>query len=126
MSDLSISMLGLELRQGTYSMLVIDGDDAYPVATIYANCERRNFGFQSGAGPGDILGPGPLSFTLDLIGLKIPFTARVTIRDNEDGFPADPTYETTDYDYGPGSTTQSLSLASDQQYLDTVQIIRRF
>lgn len=61
---------------------------------------------------------GPTTFTVDLLGLKIPFTLEVDI---DDGGVA----RTDSYDMGPSVTSQSITLSATETITD-MRAKRRF
>lgn len=67
---------------------------------------------------------GPRTFTLDLLGPKIPCKVSVTINDRTSGFPGTDTV--TDYDFGPSLTSQSITLADSNFSFTRLQVRRRF
>ena len=67
---------------------------------------------------------GPASLTVDILGPKIPFTLRATVRDDSGGYPGPES--DTDYDMGPSNTSQTISLASGDFTLTALTGIRRF
>lgn len=65
---------------------------------------------------------GPATFTLDLIGPKIPCTVSVTIQNYTSGSPV---YTTTDYDFGNSLSSQSITLANSNFTFTYLSILRR-
>jgi len=65
---------------------------------------------------------GPRTFTLDLVGPKIPCVVSVTI---EEYVGSTPTYTTTDYNFGNSLASQSISLPSSSHTFTYLSIIRR-
>lgn len=65
---------------------------------------------------------GPATFTLDLVGPKIPCVVSVTIQKYVG---STPTYTTTDYNFGNSLASQSISLPSSSHTCTRIKIIRR-
>lgn len=65
---------------------------------------------------------GPATFTLDLIGPKIPCTISFTVQDYTSGSPVD---TTTDYDFGTSLNSQSITLPNSNFTGTRIKIIRR-
>lgn len=67
---------------------------------------------------------GPRTFTLDLRGPKIPCKVAVTVNNATGGFPG--VDATTNYDFGPSLTTQSITLANSNFTFTRLVVSRRF
>jgi len=65
---------------------------------------------------------GPRTFTLDLVGPKIPCLVSFTVQDYTSGSPVN---TTTDYTFGPSLTSQSITLADSNFTGIAITIIRR-
>jgi hypothetical protein len=97
---------------------------ATDLGEVYENCERVNSGAHSGIDTAALPGTGPATFTVDLLGSKVPFTLRITTRDDSGGYPGPETQ--TDYDMGPSNTSQSINLASGDIALVNAEALRRY
>lgn len=67
---------------------------------------------------------GPRTFTLDLLGPKIPCKVTVTVNNATGGYPGVDT--PTSYDFGPSLTTQSITLANSNYTFTRLVVSRRF
>lgn len=81
---------------------------ATDLGQVHERCERVSGGVHGLLDHTALPAAGPATFTIDLLGSKVPFTLKVTIRDDTSGFPGPET--TTDYAMGPSNTSQSITL----------------
>ena len=65
---------------------------------------------------------GPATFTLDLVGARVPCTVSFTIQDYTSGSPVN---TTTDYTFGPSLYSQSITLPNGNFTGIRVKCIRR-
>lgn len=84
---------------------------ATDVGQVYEISER-NFGGDHSPLDEGVIPNSPATFTIDLLGSKVPFTLQVTIRDDSGGYPGPET--TTDYLMGPTNTSVTINLAVDE------------
>lgn len=116
-----------DLMSGQRCYVALDVPLSTPPSSAYKYAEvlERGFGAQNIDLVADgIAIVGPRTFTLDLLGVKIPCKVSVTINDTTSGYPGTDT--TTDYDFGPSLTSQSITLPDSNYAFTRLVVSRRF
>lgn len=97
----------------------IDGAFAYFYDYVY---EHGHTHFDINLVADSIQINGPATFTLDLVGARVPCTVSFTVQDYTSGSPVN---TTTDYNFGPSLYSQSITLPDSNFTGIRVKCIRR-